>query len=384
MGYYDSPNENLKKRTTKIQKVLFILLLLLVSNFLTVSYALSIKEDQPKDTAVITSSSSKELNSTTYKGILEESLQSVVGIISYESADLHSLSLEQSGSGSGVIYKETDNSIFIVTNYHVIAGAESIEIKLFNNKQYPAEIVGTDQLSDLAVLKMENTDEVSQIAKFGNSNSIGIGDNVYAIGNPLGFLDGTVTKGIISSNNRNIPVDINKDGEIDWQADVIQTDASINPGNSGGALINEKGEVIGINSSKIADAAVEGIGFSIPINTAKPLIDQMESKGKVLRPYLGIEFLSLSQIHPYHRDNTLNIPKSIESGVVIDNVQPNSPADKSGLQRFDVIIGINKEEINNSFDLRNFLYNQFNEEEVKVHFYRNNNKKTTILKPTLN
>src|SRR5699024_9244074 len=149
-----------------------------------------------------------------------------------------------------------------------------------------AELVGTDPLMDLAVLRID-ADKVKEVADLGNSDNRKSGEPVIAIGNPLGF-SGSVTKGLVSASDRAVRRDTDAKGRRDWNAEVIQTDTAINPGNSGGALINLDGQVVGINSMKIAEQAVEGIGFAIPINVAKPIIDQIERYGKVQRPYMGI------------------------------------------------------------------------------------------------
>uniref|UniRef100_UPI0030C839CB S1C family serine protease n=1 Tax=Enterococcus faecium TaxID=1352 RepID=UPI0030C839CB len=155
---------------------------------------------------------------------------------------------------------------------------------------------------DLAVLEID-AGHIKKIAEFGNSEALKMGEPVLAIGNPLGAtFSGSVTQGIISGINRTIPVDINLDGMIDWQAEVLQTDAAINPGNSGGALVNIAGQVIGINSMKIAESAVEGIGLSIPINYAKPIINDLEKFGEVKRPYMGVDLKSVNEIPGYYQE----------------------------------------------------------------------------------
>ena len=185
------------------------------------------------------------------------------------------------GTGSGVIYKKAGNKAYVVTNQHVVEGATHLEVTLTDGTKIPAKLLGGDIWTDLAVLEID-TNHVKKIAEFGNSDVLKMGEPVMAIGNPLGTtFSGSVTQGIISGINRTIPVDINQDGIMDWQAEVLQTDAAINPGNSGGALINIAGQLIGINSMKIAQSAVEGIGLSIPINYAKPIISDLEQFGVV-------------------------------------------------------------------------------------------------------
>ena len=156
---------------------------------------------------------------------------------------------------------------------------------------------------------------------------------------------GSITQGIISGLERTIEVDINEDGQVDWNAEVIQTDAAINPGNSGGALVNMSGQVIGINSMKIAENAVEGIGLSIPIDYVIPIINDIEEYGEVKRAFLGVNLASVEEIAQYHQQNTLRLPNDVVSGVAITGVQPGSPADQAGIQEFDVIVEMDGEPV---------------------------------------
>ena len=160
----------------------------------------------------------------------------------------------EAGTGSGVVYKKTGGKAFIVTNNHVIEGASELEVTLSDGTKLPAELIGSDPWTDLAVITVDE-DKIKTVAEFGKSASLKPGEPVIAIGNPLGLqFSGSITQGVISGLERSIPVDINEDGQADWNAEVIQTDAAINPGNSGGALVNMSGQVIGINSMKISEA----------------------------------------------------------------------------------------------------------------------------------
>src|SRR5699024_2971669 len=223
------------------------------------------------------------------------------------------------------------------TNHHVVEGADEIEVVLYNDEHVEAKLLGSDLFSDLAVLRMD-AKSADKVIEMGSSDKVKVGEPAIAIGNPLGHMfAGSVTQGIISGTQRTIPMDFNQDGRADWQAEVIQTDAAINPGNSGGALINMEGSLIGINSMKINQAAGEGIGFSIPIDTARPIIDELEKEGKVTRAYLGVEIYSLDEVPQREWGQTLNLPKEVEGGVYVWSVEPMSPADQSGLKRLDVI-----------------------------------------------
>ena len=202
----------------------------------------------------------------------------------------------EAGTGSGVIYKKDGEYAYIVTNHHVVDQADMIEIVLNDDTNLEAELLGSDLFTDLAVLRVDGN-EIDSTIEMGSSDNVKVGEPVIAIGNPLGHMfAGSVTQGIISGKQRTIPQDFNQDGRPDWQAEVIQTDAAINPGNSGGALINIEGQLIGINSMKISQTIAQGIGFAIPIDTARPIIEELEETGKVTRPYLGVEIYSLDEV----------------------------------------------------------------------------------------
>src|SRR5699024_7698048 len=213
------------------------------------------------------------------------------------------------------------------------------------------------------------------------SETLKVGEPVIAIGNPLGHMfAGSVTQGIISGKQRTIPQDFNNDGRPDWQAEVIQTDAAINPGNSGGALINIEGNLIGINSMKINQAVAQGIGFAIPIDIAKPIIEQLEQTGQVVRPFMGVEIYSLEEVPKTEWKNTLNLPESVEGGVYIWSVEPLSPAEQGGLKRLDVITEFDGKPVLNILDLRKTLYQERKiGDEVDVDYYRDGEKHETII-----
>ncbi|MBA4538297.1 trypsin-like peptidase domain-containing protein [Bacillus aquiflavi] len=287
---------------------------------------------------------------------------------------------QQAGTGSGVIYKKEGDKAYIVTNHHVVEGASEIEVTLTDGTKEPATLKGSDIWTDLAVLEI-NGKAVQKVAEFGDSDTLKTGEPVIAIGNPLGAMfSGSVTQGIISGLERTIPVDINQDGIVDWHAEVLQTDAAINPGNSGGALVNLDGQVIGINSMKIAQQAVEGIGLSIPINYALPVIEDLEQHGEVKRPYMGIELESVNNIPGYYQQEGLKLPKDINSGVAIMKVVPNSPASKAGLKEFDVIVELDGEKVEDVIDLRKHLYNRKQVgDKMSVKFYRSGELKETTM-----
>lgn len=287
----------------------------------------------------------------------------------------------EAGTGSGVVYKKANGKAWIVTNNHVIEGANELEITLKDGTKIPAKVTGSDPWTDLAVIEV-NSDKVKTVAEFGKSSALKPGEPVIAIGNPLGLqFSGSITQGIISGLERTIEIDINQDGQVDWNAEVLQTDAAINPGNSGGALVNLNGQVIGINSMKIAQEAVEGIGLSIPIDSVIPIITDIEKFGEVKRPYMGINLTSVEEISQYHQQNTLKLPNNVTNGVAITGVETNSPASKAGLKEFDVIVEMDGKKIKDVVELRKYLYNNKKiGDKVDITYYRNGKKQNTTIR----
>ncbi|KON85957.1 serine protease [Sporosarcina globispora] len=289
---------------------------------------------------------------------------------------------QPAGTGSGVIYKKEGNTAFIVTNHHVVEGAQELEVSLQDGTKLPARLVGSDIWTDLAVLEVE-AKEIKTVAEFGNSDTLKPGEPVIAIGNPLGQFSGSVTQGIISGLERAIPIDIDQNGTVDWQAEVLQTDAAINPGNSGGALVNISGQLIGINSMKIAESAVEGIGLAIPINYARPVIEDLEKFGEVKRPYMGVQLASVNEIPGYYQQEALKLPKDVKTGVAITSVEPNSPASQARLKEMDVIVEMDGKEIKDIIELRQHLYTKKSVgDQMKIKFYRDGKLKEATMKLT--
>jgi len=227
----------------------------------------------------------------------------------------------QRGTGSGFIINEQG---YIVTNNHVVENADNLEVTLANGKKMPARLVGRDSSSDLAVIKIDVSGEKLQVARLGNSEQLQVGQMTIAIGNPFGF-DRTVTTGVVSSLKRTVRAPNGR--EI---RDVIQTDAAINPGNSGGPLLNSRGEVIGINSAIFSPTGGSvGIGFAIPVNTAKRLVPELISKGRVSHPWLGVRGVNVTR----ELSRRLNLPA--EHGVLVMVVEPRSPAAQAGIRGGD-------------------------------------------------
>jgi serine protease Do len=303
----------------------------------------------------------------------------VVGVINIQqTSDFFGQTDEgEAGTGSGIVFRKAGGKAYIVTNNHVIQGAQRVQVSLAKGeKNIDAKVVGADVYTDLAVLEIDGS-KVQQVAEFGDSSKVKVGEPAIAIGNPLGLdFSRTVTQGIISSTERTMPVDVNGDGQTDFETTVLQTDAAINPGNSGGALVNIAGQVIGINSLKIAKEGVEGLGFAIPIDDASKIIDDLIKYKTVQRPMLGITPVDLESVPSEARKDPLHLPDSVQAGVVIKDVSPLSPADKAGLKRYDTIVQIDGQKIENQAELRKYLFQKRVGDTVKVTFYRGSDEQS--------
>ena len=345
---------------------------------------------QPSQTQVeTTKTSTAAQGSTDITKVVAEVKNAVVSVINKQSTSRNSLSGTQQSSGelatasegSGVIYKNADGYAYIVTNYHVIAKSQELEVLLADGTREKAELVGSDQWTDLAVIRIANTN-VSTVAEFANSDDVEVGQTAIAIGSPLGSEFATsVTQGIVSATNRAVATDVDGDGQEDWVVTAIQTDAAINPGNSGGALINSAGQVIGINSMKISKSSVEGMGFAIPSNEVVSIIKQLEENGKITRPALGISMVNLTSVNT-RVIQQMNLPADVKSGVVIAEVDSKGSAKAAGLQAYDVIVEMDGQKIEGIQNLRKVLYSHKVGDKMEVTYYRNGQKQTTTISLT--
>lgn len=282
-----------------------------------------------------------------------------VSIKSQSNPNMFGVSKDEEGMGSGIIINEEG---YILTNYHVINGANQVSVIFNNRKEVAAKIINYDADLDLAIIKVTENIKMPAVAELGNSKDSQVGDPVVAIGNPLGKeLLGSVTSGIISATNREIAVGNTKQT-------LIQTDAAINPGNSGGALVNSAGQVIGINSAKMGGDGVEGLGFSIPIDIVKPKIDGL------LKPILKIGISG--------RDITSDIAKSnnIPEGIYVVQVQEFSASEKGGIQAGDIIQQFDGKSVKSVSDLNKIKAEHKSGDVVKVQVYRDGTTKTLSLK----
>ena len=327
-------------------------------------------------------------NTTSTSEAVDKVKNAVVSVITYSDSSNQGLFEKEenpdsqiSSEGSGVIYKKEGKYAYLVTNTHVINGAKKVDILLADGNKVPGEVVGSDVYSDIAVVRI-SADKAKAVAEFGDSNQLTVGETAIAIGSPLGTdYANSVTQGIISSQGRNVNLKADNGQNISTRA--LQTDAAINPGNSGGPLINIQGQVIGITSSKISNngqTSVEGMGFAIPANDVVNIIKQLEEKGKVVRPALGIQMMDLSNLSTSDLSQ-LKLPEKISGGVLVRSTLENMPASDK-LQRYDVITKIDDTDIESTADLQSALYSHQINDTIKVTFYRDGKQQTTSIKLT--
>lgn len=305
----------------------------------------------------------------TIEDVIEEINHSVVGISKIQnigSSIFAQDGIEKLGLGTGII---ASSNGYIITNKHVSGDKySSCYVTLENGNTYDANVVWADSTLDLSIVKV-NLGGL-QTVKLGDSNSVKAGQTVYAVGNPIGYeFERTVTSGIISAKARTLK--FNDNGNEVLMTDLIQTDATINPGNSGGPLINVNGEVIGINSLKIDSA--EGIGFAVPINVVKPIIEKYSTTGNFEEPTIGISGYD-KDIIPYI-DKTLKL----ESGIYIEGVTAKSPAENSGLKVGDIILKIDDKSINRMNDIKEYIYTKNPGDTIKIEYRRGSNTNTVNL-----
>ncbi|AFY79037.1 trypsin-like serine protease with C-terminal PDZ domain [Pleurocapsa sp. PCC 7327] len=266
------------------------------------------------------------------------------------------------GQGSGFII---DRSGIILTNAHVVSNADKVTVTLKDGRTFNGEVKGTDEVTDLAVVKINPKGADLPVAPLGDSSKVQVGDWAIAVGNPVG-LDNTVTLGIVSTMSRSAA----KAGIPDKRLDFIQTDAAINPGNSGGPLLNARGEVIGINTAIRADAM--GIGFAIPINKAKSLISFLAAGKQVPHPYIGIQMLNLTPELARENNSNPNSPFMVPEveGVLVVRVLPNTPAEKAGIRMGDVILSVDNQRVNDGGQLQSIVENAGINRNLKLKIQR--------------
>ncbi len=337
---------------------------------------------EPERTTTSKAGSGTVVNSkgavTDVSGIVEQTMPAMVAITSTsEGTDYYDLfgkyyqQRDRTSCGSGFIVGQNDKELLIATNNHVIDGAKTISVQFIDNEVYEATVKGTAASNDIAVIAVktksvkDSTMDKIKIADLGNSESLKLGEIAIAIGNSLGYGQ-SVTVGYISAKDREIIEESEKTG-VTNKIKAIQTDAAINPGNSGGALLNLQGQVIGINSAKIADSSVEGVGYAIPISVATPIIDELMNKDELSedeKGYMGVRVKTVTDEASYY-----NIP----NGVYIEDVSEGGAAQKAGLKTGDIITSINNMEVTTSESLQEKVNSYRKGTEIEVTFQRSNN-----------
>lgn len=310
-----------------------------------------------------------KLSETAIEDSIESVYDSVVTIESYRNN-------QNIGSGTGFVYKKDSKNGYILTNHHVIENADKVEVILTTNEVVEVKVLGSDSYTDLAVLSIDK-DKIIKVATLGDSENINLGSTVFTVGSPMGSdYSGSITRGIISGKDRTIESD-------DVVTKVIQTDAAINPGNSGGPLVNLAGEVIGITSMKLATEEIEGMGFAIPINEAKNYVEYLEKGEEIKRPTIGVSLINVSDRYSLFMYN-IRVDQNITTGVVIAETTKDSPAEKAGLQKGDVITKFDNYDITGVSKLRYYLYQYKIGDKINVTYIRDGKTKQTTLTLTEN
>lgn len=363
----------MKKGNKIIKGLEAIAILILIASFITLAYCIYISISTEKEfannynaektgiTEIVEEKKEEDIST-----IIEKVNKSVVGISQIKNKG-NTIFLEDGsvslGLGTGFIVTEDG---YIVTNQHVSGEKNSTcYVTLEDGRNFNAKVLWSDEDLDLSVIKIKTTN--LDYLELGNSDELKVAQTVYAIGNPIGYeFQRTVTSGIVSALDRTIKVV--EDDKAYYMEDLIQTDATINLGNSGGPLINSRGEVLGINSVKITTA--EGIGFAIPINIIKPIVEKFKTEGELVTATLGV-FAYDKNVVPYI-NGELGISMDLESGIYVDYVVKNSPAYKANLKSGDIILSIDGVELNKMSELRCYIYSKSVGDKVDIRYIRNN------------
>ena len=285
-------------------------------------------------------------------------------------------------SGTGFVYAKDDKYGYVLTNAHVVSGAKNVQGVLSNNNTAELTILGSDTYTDLAVLRMD-VKNVLQVASIGTSQNTKVGNTVFTVGSPMGSsYAGTVTKGILSGKDRLIETSSSSTSALTGESyivKVLQTDAAISPGNSGGPLVNLAGDVIGINSLKLVDEQVEGMGFAIPIEDAMNYVDVLEQGKAIERPIVGVQILDLTNKYMLYRYG-INVDSSIKAGVILVKVNSGYPASDGGLKDGDIITKIDGDDIKTVSEFKYELYKHNIGDTIEVTYYRSGKESKTKLK----
>ena len=320
---------------------------------------------------VVKNITTSELVETSISTSVDKVYGSTVIIIAYKDD-------KKISTGTGFVYKKDKKNAYIMTNNHVIDKADKVEVE-FNDKseKIEAKILGGEVYSDIAVLTIDVNKAADEV-EVGNTKDIKLGDIIFTVGSPMGEdYKGTVTKGIVSGKDRMI--EVNLTGNVsDYYMKVIQIDAAVNPGNSGGPLCDVSGKVIGIISLKIVKDEVEGMGFAIPIEDALEYASAIEEGGEIVRPYIGISMIDLTDEYTLWQNKVI-VPDGVTEGIAVVEVVDGSPADKAGFKKGDIIVKLADEEVGNLAEFRYELYTHKVGDKLKVEYYRSGKLKTTTI-----
>lgn len=368
-----------KKKNPSLLKLFFtVVLAIVVGSVIVISILKWTPLLSKLDTEVSSSSNDKIITNTKKNTVYEKSslaaaienvYDSVVMVQSYKNGEVQS-------TGTGFIYKKDSNYGYVMTNQHVVSNADKVVLVLSNDEEIEAKILGGDEYLDLAVMSISKN-KVPQVATIGSSEDMKVGDTIFTVGTPMGYeYRGTVTSGILSGKDRLVSVSVSNSSSSDWVMKVLQIDAAINPGNSGGPLVNASGKVIGINSMKLVQDEIEGMGFAIPIEIAMAHIDELEKGKKIEWPLLGISMANVTD-STLLRKNGITIDKSIKEGTVVVEISEGSGASKSDLKPGDVIIKLNGEKVKDTAYLRYELYKNKPGDTIEITYIRNGKENTT-------
>ena len=322
---------------------------------------------------VTKSEKSVKIDDTGISEAVNKIYDAVVTVTTYKDAS-------QYASGTGFVYKKNDDVSYILTNTHVISDSDEVYVTFTNGTNEKAKVIGSYQLADIAVLSI-SSDKVISVAEIGSSKNASVGDTVFTVGAPLGdAYSWSVTRGILSGKERLVEVSSSnlsrRSSSDSYMMNVIQTDAAINSGNSGGPLANGNGEVIGITSMKLVTTGVEGMGFAIPIETAIKYAEKIINNEEIITPFIGVSMLNINEAYYYREFRSIISDSKLDSGVVIAEVEEDSPADKAGLKSSDIITKIDGKNCSSIAYLRYVLYTHEVGDKIKVTYLRDGKEST--------
>lgn len=327
-----------------------------------------------------------DANAQKYTTTMKNANNTVKSVVTVENETSKDSSLpkdkaSQDEVGSGVVYKKSGDTLYIVTNAHVVGDKENQKITFSNNKSVVGKVLGKDKWSDLAVVKATSSDSSVKEIAIGDSNNLVLGEPILVVGNPLGVdFKGTVTEGIISGLNRNVPIDFDKDNKYDMLMKAFQIDASVNPGNSGGAVVNREGKLIGVVAAKISMPNVENMSFAIPVNEVQKIVKDLETKGKIDYLDVGVKMKNIASLNSFERQ-AVKLPGKVKNGVVVDQVDNNGLADQSGLKKGDVITELDGKLLEDDLRFRQIIFSHKDDlKSITAKIYRDGKEKEINIK----